>query len=39
MCGITGGIGPTAPHQDLLNAQLKSIEHRGLDDRGSYTNH
>jgi asparagine synthase (glutamine-hydrolysing) len=39
MCGITGGIGPSAPHQDLLNAQLKSIEHRGPDDRGSYTNH
>jgi asparagine synthase (glutamine-hydrolysing) len=39
MCGITGGIGPCAPHQDLLNAQLKSIEHRGPDDRGSYTNH
>ena len=39
MCGITGGIGPSAPHQDLLNVQLKSIEHRGPDDRGSYTNH
>jgi asparagine synthase (glutamine-hydrolysing) len=39
MCGITGGIGPSAPHQDLLNAQLKSIEHRGPDDRGFYTNY
>lgn len=38
MCGITGGIGPSAPHQVLLNAQLKSIEHRGPDERGSYTN-
>jgi asparagine synthetase B (glutamine-hydrolysing) len=32
MCGITGGIGPSAPQQLLLDAQLKSIEHRGPDD-------
>ena len=36
MCGITGGIGPSAPQQLLLNAQLKSIEHRGPDDSGTY---
>ena len=36
MCGITGGIGPSAPHQQLLDAQLKSIEHRGPDDNGTY---
>jgi asparagine synthase (glutamine-hydrolysing) len=38
MCGITGGIGPSAPRQNLLNAQLKSIEHRGPDDSGTYLN-
>ena len=38
MCGITGGIGPTAPQQLLLGAQLKSIEHRGPDDTGTYVN-
>ena len=38
MCGITGGIGPTAPQQLLLDAQLKSIEHRGPDDTGTYIN-
>jgi asparagine synthase (glutamine-hydrolysing) len=38
MCGITGGIGPSAPQQLLLNAQLKSIEHRGPDDTGMYLN-
>jgi len=38
MCGITGGIGPSAPQQLLLDAQLKSIEHRGPDDSGTYTN-
>jgi asparagine synthase (glutamine-hydrolysing) len=38
MCGITGGIGPRAPKQLLLNAQLKSIEHRGPDDIGTYIN-
>jgi asparagine synthase (glutamine-hydrolysing) len=36
MCGITGGIGPSAPKQLLLHAQLKSIEHRGPDDSGTY---
>ena len=36
MCGITGGIGPSAPQQLLLDAQLKSIEHRGPDDSGIY---
>ena len=38
MCGITGGIGPSAPSKLLLDAQLKSIEHRGPDDNGSYIN-
>jgi asparagine synthase (glutamine-hydrolysing) len=38
MCGITGGIGPSAPQQLLLDAQLKSIEHRGPDDSGTYLN-
>jgi asparagine synthase (glutamine-hydrolysing) len=38
MCGITGGIGPSAPQQPLLDAQLKSIEHRGPDDSGTYLN-
>lgn len=36
MCGISGGIGPSAPKQALLEAQLKSIEHRGPDDKGTY---
>jgi asparagine synthase (glutamine-hydrolysing) len=38
MCGITGGIGVKAPSALLLNAQLKSIEHRGPDDTGTYVN-
>ena len=38
MCGITGGIGPSAPQHSLLDAQLKSIEHRGPDDTGTYVN-
>ena len=38
MCGITGGIGPSAPQQLLLDAQLRSIEHRGPDDTGTYIN-
>jgi asparagine synthase (glutamine-hydrolysing) len=36
MCGITGGIGPSAPQRSLLDAQLKTIEHRGPDDSGTY---
>jgi asparagine synthase (glutamine-hydrolysing) len=36
MCGITGGVGVSAPNKLLLDAQLKSIEHRGPDDTGSY---
>jgi asparagine synthase (glutamine-hydrolysing) len=36
MCGIVGGIGPQAPGRQLLEAQLKSIEHRGPDDSGTY---
>jgi asparagine synthase (glutamine-hydrolysing) len=36
MCGISGGVGPNAPKQALLEAQLKSIEHRGPDDKGTY---
>jgi len=38
MCGITGGIGPSAPDRQLLKAQLKSLEHRGPDDSGTYVN-
>jgi asparagine synthase (glutamine-hydrolysing) len=38
MCGITGGVGPSAPQQLLLDAQLKSIEHRGPDESGTYLN-
>ena len=38
MCGITGGIGLSAPQHLLLDAQLKSIEHRGPDDTGTYVN-
>jgi asparagine synthase (glutamine-hydrolysing) len=38
MCGITGGIGASAPQQQLLDAQLKSIEHRGPDGSGTYLN-
>lgn len=36
MCGIVGGVGVSAPSALLLDAQLKSIEHRGPDDRGTY---
>jgi asparagine synthase (glutamine-hydrolysing) len=36
MCGITGGIGPSAPRQQLLDAQLRSIDHRGPDDTGTF---
>jgi len=38
MCGISGGIGPSAPRKQLLEAQLRSIEHRGPDDKGIYVN-
>jgi asparagine synthase (glutamine-hydrolysing) len=38
MCGISGGIGASAPSKQLLDAQLKSIEHRGPDDKGTYLN-
>jgi asparagine synthase (glutamine-hydrolysing) len=38
MCGITGGVGVSAPSKLLLDAQLESIEHRGPDDTGSYLN-
>ena len=38
MCGITGGIGASAPSKLLLDAQLKSLEHRGPDDNGTYVN-
>lgn len=36
MCGITGGIGPSAPSKQLLDAQLFSLKHRGPDDSGTY---
>ena len=38
MCGITGGIGPSAPSKQLLDAQLISLAHRGPDDSGTYVN-
>jgi asparagine synthase (glutamine-hydrolysing) len=38
MCGITGGVGVSAPNKGLLDAQLKSIEHRGPDDTGTFLN-
>jgi asparagine synthase (glutamine-hydrolysing) len=38
MCGISGGIGANAPSKQLLDAQLRSIEHRGPDDSGTYLN-
>ncbi|MCF8552106.1 MAG: asparagine synthase (glutamine-hydrolyzing) [Candidatus Planktophila sp.] len=38
MCGIVGGVGASAPSKLLLDAQLKSIEHRGPDDTGTYLN-
>ena len=34
----SGGVGPSAPSKLLLEAQLKSIEHRGPDDQGTYFN-
>ena len=38
MCGIVGGVGASAPSALLLDVQLKSIEHRGPDDTGTYLN-
>ena len=38
MCGITGGVGPSAPKKQLLDAQLISLQHRGPDDSGTYVN-
>lgn len=38
MCGITGGIGPSAPNKQLLDAQLVALHHRGPDDTGTYIN-
>ena len=38
MCGITGGIGASAPSKQLLDAQLISLQHRGPDDSGTYVN-
>ena len=38
MCGIAGGIGPSAPSKLLLDNQLESIKHRGPDDQGTYVN-
>ena len=39
MCGIAGGVGPSAPSLQALEAQLTKLEHRGPDDRGIYVNH
>lgn len=38
MCGIAGGVGPSAPTKQVLDAQLDSITHRGPDDQGTYVN-
>lgn len=38
MCGIAGGIGPSAPTLQVLEAQLSKLEHRGPDDRGTFVN-
>jgi asparagine synthase (glutamine-hydrolysing) len=38
MCGIAGGIGPSAPNKLLLDNQLNTIKHRGPDDQGTYVN-
>jgi len=38
MCGIAGGIGPSAPNKELLDAQLIALQHRGPDDSGTYVN-
>jgi asparagine synthase (glutamine-hydrolysing) len=38
MCGIAGGVGPSAPSLQALEAQLTKLEHRGPDDRGTYVN-
>jgi asparagine synthase (glutamine-hydrolysing) len=38
MCGIAGGIGPSAPNKLLLDNQLNTINHRGPDDQGTYVN-
>jgi asparagine synthase (glutamine-hydrolysing) len=38
MCGIAGGVGPSAPSLQSLEAQLTKLEHRGPDDRGTYVN-
>jgi len=38
MCGIAGGVGPSAPSLQALDAQLTKLEHRGPDDRGTYVN-
>ena len=38
MCGIAGGVGPSAPNIQSLEAQLTKLEHRGPDDRGTYVN-
>ena len=38
MCGIAGGIGPSAPSNLVLDNQLDSIKHRGPDDQGTYVN-
>ena len=37
MCGICGGIGNKAPDLNQLHAQLRTLEHRGPDDYGIFT--
>jgi len=35
MCGIAGGVGTLSPTKDQLTFQLRQLEHRGPDDKGS----
>lgn len=37
MCGIAGGVGASAPNKGQLVRILDSIDHRGPDERGMYT--
>jgi asparagine synthase (glutamine-hydrolysing) len=35
MCGIAGGVGTLSPTKEQLTFQLKQLEHRGPDEKGS----
>ena len=36
MCGIVGGVGPDSPNRIQLDNQLRLLEHRGPDGKGSF---